>query len=417
MTTPMHPTHRFLILDDDPLVGQTMQFIAEDLGLETRLTNSPADFFEALEFWAPTHIAVDLIMPDMDGVQVMKHLADNGCKARLIITSGVGARVLDAAGRSAIERGLDIVGVLSKPFTAGELRRLLVGSTAPAPAGSSPATTAAAAPGLDIDLADIRQGLSRREFRVVYQPKIACESGLLSGFEALVRWVHPDYGPISPGSFIQLAEEHGLIDALTEQVLDLALEWFAPLCSEATHHPVAALSAAAGIDLSLSVNISAKTLNDLDLIDRLVERCTRLQLAPARLIFELTETSAMDNPMASLDLLTRLRMKGFHLSIDDFGTGFSSLLQLVRLPFSEIKVDKSFVMTAMHSEESRTVVKSIVDLGRSLGLRTVAEGVETAEVLGFLGNIGCHLAQGFHIARPMTGEATLRWMGERYGVT
>ncbi|MBS0511684.1 MAG: EAL domain-containing response regulator [Proteobacteria bacterium] len=417
MTTPMHPTHRFLILDDDPLVGQTMQFIAEDLGLETRLTNSPADFFEALEFWAPTHIAVDLIMPDMDGVQVMKQLADNGCKARLIITSGVGARVLDAAGRSAIERGLDIVGVLSKPFTAGELRRLLVGSTAPAPAGSSPATTAAAAPGLDIDLADIRQGLSRREFRVVYQPKIACESGLLSGFEALVRWVHPDYGPIWPASFIQLAEEHGLIDALTEQVLDLALEWFAPLCSEATRHPVAALSAAAGIDLSLSVNISAKTLNDLDLIDRLVERCTRLQLAPARLIFELTETSAMDNPMASLDLLTRLRMKGFHLSIDDFGTGFSSLLQLVRLPFSEIKVDKSFVMTAMHSEESRTVVKSIVDLGRSLGLRTVAEGVETAEVLGFLGNIGCHLAQGFHIARPMTGEATLRWMGERYGVT
>ncbi|MDV7392922.1 EAL domain-containing protein, partial [Arthrospira platensis SPKY1] len=146
--------------------------------------------------------------------------------------------------------------------------------------------------------------------------------------------------------------------------------------------------------------------------DRLAQRCLQLQLAPERLILELTETSAMDDPVASLGLITRLRMKGFHLSIDDFGTGFSSMLQLVRLPFSELKVDKSFVMTALQSEESRTVVKSIVDLGRSLGLRTVAEGVETAEVFDFLRKIGCDQAQGYHIARPMTGDATLRWMRE-----
>ncbi|HSP01151.1 MAG TPA: EAL domain-containing protein, partial [Thioalkalivibrio sp.] len=168
----------------------------------------------------------------------------------------------------------------------------------------------------------------------------------------------------------------------------------------------------ASSDLSLSVNISARTLNDLGLIDRLVERCQRLQIHPASLIFELTETSAMDDPITSLDLLTRLRMKGFHLSIDDFGTGFSSMVQLVRLPFSEIKVDKSFVMTAMESRESRTVIRSIVELGHGLGLRCTAEGVETQEALEYVTEVGCDLAQGYHIARPMPGEDALAWMTE-----
>lgn len=408
MTAQTDRRPRLLILDDDPLVGCTMQFIAEDLGLETCFVSTAMAFFAQLEAWQPTHIALDLIMPDMDGVQVMKRLAGDRCRARIIITSGVGSRVLDAAGRSAAEHGLDIAGVLSKPFSTGDLRQLLAGAPL-APPHAAPATAPArpnaAPPHPELGAADLRRGLDADELLVVYQPKIDCTDARLTGFEALVRWLHPDYGPIAPDRFVPLAEASGLIAALTERVLELALQWFAPICGDRT-------GLAGGRQLSLSVNLSAKAFNDLDFVDRLAQCCLQLQLAPERLILELTETSAMDDPVASLGLITRLRMKGFHLSIDDFGTGFSSMLQLVRLPFSELKVDKSFVMTALQSEESRTVVKSIVDLGRSLGLRTVAEGVETAEVFDFLRKIGCDQAQGYHIARPMTGDATLRWMRE-----
>jgi len=413
MTTPITQKQRLLILDDDPLVGCTIQFIAEDVGLETRFTSTPEDFFEILESWKPTHIALDLIMPAMDGVEVMKHLAREACGARLIITSGVGSRVLDAAGRSAAERGLDILGVLSKPFSAGDLRRLLLTE---APRSTPPPRPTPSAVGFEISESDIRLALENREFIVVYQPKIDCSSGSLAGFEGLVRWIHPDYGPISPDRFIPLAEASGLIDELTEQVIEESLGWFAPLCRPSGSGRTAGVRPEIVDGLSLSINISAKTLNDVRFVDRLEMHCMGRGLAPERLIFELTETSAMDDPVASLALLTRLRVKGFHLSIDDFGTGFSSMLQLVRLPFSEVKVDKSFVMTAMQSEESRTVVKSIVDLGHSLDLRTVAEGVESAEALAYLAEIGCSLAQGFHIARPMSGEATLKWIDERHGV-
>jgi len=150
-------------------------------------------------------------------------------------------------------------------------------------------------------------------------------------------------------------------------------------------------------------------LRDQALVERIVDRCAARHIAPERLIFELTETSAMEDPIASLDLLTRLRMKGFQLSIDDFGTGYSSMLQLVRLPFSEIKVDKSFVMTANRSAESRTVVRSIIELGHSLGLRATAEGVEDADTLAYLKSLACDLAQGFLIARPMSGADACKW--------
>ena len=138
-------------------------------------------------------------------------------------------------------------------------------------------------------------------------------------------------------------------------------------------------------------------------------RCVERNVAPRRLIFELTETSAMEDPVASLDLLTRMRMKEFQLSIDDFGTGYSSMLQLVRLPFSEIKVDKSFVMSARRSQESRTLIKSIVDLGHNLGLHVTAEGVEDQLAMDYLKSVGCDLAQGYLIARPMLGDEALAW--------
>jgi EAL domain-containing protein (putative c-di-GMP-specific phosphodiesterase class I)/ActR/RegA family two-component response regulator len=404
---------RLLILDDDAHIGKMVQLIAESVGLTARFMTTTVEFFHAVDEWHPTHIAIDLVMPEMDGVEVLVKLADRNCRAKIIITSGVGTRVLDAAGRSANEHGLDIAGVLSKPFSPRTLRALLVGAPGtddkrnsaslytPAPSDSSHASESIAR--------ELRHALDRRELTLVFQPQIHCSTGAIAGFEALVRWSHPTRGTVMPGEFISCAETHGLIHELTDQVLDLALEWYAQRF--------------AGSELTIAVNLSCRTTSripfldeaagtgsDFSLVDSITALCRKTGMKPECLILELTETSAMDNPVMTLDLLTRLRMKGLQLSIDDFGTGYSSMLQLVRLPFSEIKVDKSFVTTATRSTESRAVVESIIGLGHSLGLRMVAEGVEDAETMQYLRDVRCDRAQGYFIARPMPGEAVWEWL-------
>ncbi|MGB4248582.1 MAG: EAL domain-containing response regulator [Pseudohongiellaceae bacterium] len=390
---------RLLILDDDLMVGKTIRFIAEGAGFDCQATDSPQEFFALLEDWRPTHIALDLVMPQMDGVEVMLELSRRSCTAHIIISSGVGSRVLDAARRSAAEHDLNIIGILSKPFKPSTLQTLLNSNDSV----RSPASVPQDSTGHDEPVCDteLLRALEQRELFLMYQPKIHCATRSPVGFEALVRWQHPERGLIMPNEFIPLAESSGLIDPLTTQVVDTALSWFAVHFAEE--------------DLHMSVNISARNLRDLSFADHVATLCAELGLSPTKLVCELTETSTMEDPVASLDLLTRLRLKGFMLSIDDFGTGFSSMLQLVRLPFSEIKIDKSFVMTAMRSGESRAVIKSIVELGHSLGLRSSAEGVEDDETLGFLDEIGCQLAQGYRIARPMMADDALAWYRDYVG--
>lgn len=417
---------RLLALDDDPDIGQTIALIAQASGLVARATVDPQEFFRLIDEWSPTHIALDLVMPEMDGVQVIGQLGARGCAARLIIMSGVGDRVLDAAQRSAAQHGLTIAGILAKPFTPTRLRALLQSASAEAAVSEAPAAAPgfaasarpAPSPATTVTVEDLRAAIASRALHVVYQPKVRCDDGALAGFEALARWQHPTRGAIPPDVFVPLAEQHGLIDELTDVVLDEALDWFARhFVHGAASGPQAGAKAGtvpgagAAQTVTLSINLSARTLAGAQMFERLVGRCRDLGVAPDRIIFELTETSAMEDPVASLDLLTRLRMKGFLLSIDDFGSGYSSMLQLVRLPFSEIKVDKSFVMTALRSPESRAVIGSILGLARSLGLRATAEGVEDQATLDYLKGIGCDLAQGYHIARPMDGQAVQRWLG------
>ncbi|MDO9478062.1 MAG: EAL domain-containing protein [Pseudohongiella sp.] len=408
----MKPPARLLILDDDPLTGQTISNIAVLAGVDALYTDDPREFFRLCKDWDPDFIALDLVMPRMDGVQVMVELARLNCQADIIISSGVGGRVLDAAARSAAEHGLKISGVLPKPFSPARLRELLN--------RQSPRTTSlirnVTSPAQSADVIpahELADAISLEHIKVVYQPKINCRTGLLAGFEVLARWYHPSRGTIAPDDFIPLAEKSGLINALTESVMLQSLRWFASLPD--------AIGPELGFDylkrrlndVTMSVNISAISLSHLDLFERIETHCRNMNILPERIIFELTETCAMEDPVSSLDILTRLRMKGFHLSIDDFGTGYSSMLQLARLPFSEIKIDKSFVMTASESKESCTVIKTINDLGHGLGLYTSAEGIESLETLEYLRSIGCDLAQGYAIARPMSGPAVIEWLSNR----
>jgi EAL domain-containing protein (putative c-di-GMP-specific phosphodiesterase class I)/ActR/RegA family two-component response regulator len=388
---------RLLVLDDDEAVAKTVAFVAEASGFEVRTAESARDFFDFIRTWSPTHIVVDLVMPTMDGVEIMRSLATAGCTARIIVTSGVGAKILESAGRAAVERGLRIGGTLPKPFKPVQLRALLMDADEAVAGVERPSRPQAikepALTGRDLD-----EALATWQIVVHYQPKIRLATRQAAGFEALVRWQHPRLGLLLPDRFIPLAESSGRMDRMTRRIVDISLRWFADTCGEPA--------------LSLAINISARNLSDVDFADILHAQCAQNRVDPERIILELTESSATHDAAVALDILTRLRIKGFQLSIDDFGTGYSSMTQLAKLPVSELKIDRSFVASMTASAESRKIVESTINLAKALGLSTVAEGVEDAATADMLETLGCDLAQGFHFARAMSGPMVERWLAD-----
>jgi len=368
--------------------------MVEYLKIESMSVSDPYAFFEAVQSWNPTHIVLDLVMPVMDGVEVLQQLGQLGCQAKITISSGVGNRVLNAAKVSAIEHGLVIAGALSKPFSLGALEEFLCGN------GDGQTTLRDRPQTHSIEAAitqeEVQNAVERKEFELVFQPKIDCLSRRLTGFEALIRWNHPTRGLVMPDRFIPLSEHLGLIQPITNTVVDLALDWL--------------VGASVSPDLNVAINISAKTIGEHDFANWLESRCLQAGVSTDCIALEITETAVMDDPLLNLDMFTRLRMKGFNISIDDFGIGHSSLALLARLPFSEVKVDKRFAMTAASSLESKAIIKSTVDLSHSLGLTVVAEGVEDSVTLDYLTEIGCDQAQGYFIARPLRINQIKEWM-------
>src|SRR5690606_19889803 len=202
-----------LILDDDPLLGKTIQTLAKHIGLKSQFWQTPSDFFHLLEVWQPDYLAIDLIMPQMDGMQVLLELAKRNCNAQVILTSGAGQQILLAAARSAAAHQLKILGVLAKPFNTQSFRELL---TQPDDSDRFQFNFHSALPQVSsITAVELVEALANRQINVVYQPKVCCQTYALRGFEALARWHHPGYGFINPDVFIHLAEENGLIDSLT----------------------------------------------------------------------------------------------------------------------------------------------------------------------------------------------------------
>lgn len=394
---------RLLILDDDLLIGRALSGIAEFMGLEVRLTTDFDSFINVLQDWQPSHLIIDLIMPDKDGVEVLGELASRNIGCQLILTSGAGEQLLQAAARSASAHGLNVLGLLPKPFNPKRFRELMQ-QTVNMPSSATLVGQLQHDNNVALVTAeDLLQALDSKEITIALQPKITCLSGALSGFEILARWTHRQKGFIPPDVFIPIAEKNGLIDQLTLQVFEQAI----PLLQHWQQN------IASTWKLKLAVNISPVSLANEQLFIDIEEHCRQQSVMPEQLILELTETAAMDEPVKSLDMLTRLRMRGFRLSIDDFGTGFSSMLALARMPFSEVKIDKSFVMTAANTRESRQVIKSTIDLAHSLDMTVTAEGIETQESLQQLQEMGCDLAQGYYIARPMPKEQVADWLAQR----
>jgi diguanylate cyclase (GGDEF)-like protein/PAS domain S-box-containing protein len=245
-------------------------------------------------------------------------------------------------------------------------------------------------------LGDLRRALSNDELFLHYQPKISLSTGEVCGAEALLRWQHPSRGLVPPDAFIPLAENTGLIGPLTTQVLDLALAQ-------------ARRWADADAPLQIAVNLSARNLLD-DRLDTLVaQMLTRHGVAPALLKLEVTESAIMTDPVRAKAVLERLAALGVGLSIDDFGAGYTSLGQLKNLPVTELKVDRSFVMSMQTDTSNSMIVRSVVELGHNLGLTAVAEGVENTQILNQLAGYTCDVAQGYHLSRPLTADAFDTW--------
>lgn len=242
----------------------------------------------------------------------------------------------------------------------------------------------------------LQLAVEREELRLAYQPKLSLRTGCVGSVEALARWDGGGNRPVEPSHFIPIAERAGIIDALTEWALRCALRQWGAWRDQ-------------GITIGIAVNVSAVSLRDLEFPDFLQRLCHLEGVPPDQVTVELTE-SATQHVIRLLDTLTRFRIKGIKLALDDFGTGYSSLLQLRQLPFTELKIDQHFVRDLAIAEESRLIVKSVIDLAHALGLIAVAEGVEDAETLNLLGELGCDEVQGFFIARPMAPGDLVPWM-------
>ena len=240
------------------------------------------------------------------------------------------------------------------------------------------------------------RALTNNRLHMLYQPKVRLRDGSLTRVEALVRWDDPELGPVPPARFVPLAERHGLIDPMTEWGLRTILRQWRKWCDE-------------GLDTKLAFNISAMSLQRLDFPDLVERMCRALKVPADRLVLELTEGATQ--PLVKLmDTLTRFRIKGIGLAIDDFGVGYSTLMQLRQLPFTELKIDRFFLEDATVSKDSELIVKSIIDLAHGLGLIVTAEGIETAEQFKLLRELGCDVAQGYFVARPLEPGALKDWI-------
>ena len=393
---------KFLAVEDHEFQrGMLIKMLAR---LGATQVSTAADGYAALEIVMAPGAAIDIIisdldMPGMDGLEFMRHVGEARIPVSIILASAMESVLLDSVETMTRAYGVKILGVIQKPITPEKLAALIK-LHLPAQVNANLARP----DGLSFTIEEIVQGIGNGEFEPFFQPKVELASGCIKGAEALARWRHPQKGIVAPYAFVGSLEDHNQIDKLTWLILgksvDFCCEW----------------RTASGLDVSVSVNVSPKSLADVNFADRVTELVKRKRLDCQNIILEVTESAATTEIGHSLETLSRLRMKGFGLSIDDYGTGYSSLQQLARIAFTEIKLDQSFIRGAATQQAARTILESSIDMAKKLGILTVAEGIETEEDWDLLRELGCDLAQGYLIAKPLESGEFMAWAGDRPGL-
>lgn len=374
-----------LVVEDHDFQRRTLARMLRSLGArEVREASDGNQALASIRGSASVDLVVcDLDMPEMDGMELIRHLGQADRAVSVIVASAQDRSLLNSVEKMARAYGVELLGVIQKPVTLDGLGDLVARHE---PIGVRPA----GGPGQTriFSLQEILRGVQEKQFEPFFQPKVALASGRVLGAEALARWRHPDHGMIAPHAFIAPLEQSGNMDALTLLMLEKA----ASACAAWRE---------GGLELTISVNLSLASLTDTMLASQITETVRSTGLAPRFMTLEITESAAMTEIAPALENLNRLRMREFGLSVDDYGTGFSSLQQLTRVPFTELKVDQSFVTNCAGNASSRAIVESSIEMARRLDLKSVAEGVETKEDWEVLKAVGCDEAQGYLIARPM----------------
>ncbi len=337
-----------------------------------------------------TVLILDLNMHDIDSFEFLKQLQEIDFVGAILFISTKDEILIKAADKLAAAYGLEALGNLSKPLQAEQLQKHL------AELSAQRQKVLEEKKQYSYSSERLQQAVDQGELFNVYQPKVLLSTGELKGVEALVRWQHPEDGLIMPDKFIDLAENHNLIDTIARQVLRNALQdskyW-----------------KDFGMNITMAVNISMYNLNTRDFINYLENELLESGVNPQNLILEVTESKLIKDYSLVLDMLTRLRIRQVNLSIDDFGTGDSSISQLRDIPFNELKIDKGFVHSACDDKALHGVFHGSMKMAKNLGMNTVAEGVENEADWSFLGNSGCDLAQGYFIGKPMKAKELADW--------
>jgi EAL domain-containing protein (putative c-di-GMP-specific phosphodiesterase class I)/AmiR/NasT family two-component response regulator len=386
MTTVNLSKLRVLLVDDEAFVRTLLaNILQKNMAVEKiQMANSGKEALAVIDAdGAPDIICCDLNMPEMDGVEFLRHLVARDFKGGIVLISGEDKRILQTVVQLGEAQNLNVLGSLSKPISAAMLSELLVdyGNTYQARRVGT---------GIKVTAKELKAALDEGELTVYFQPKVSAKTRELLGVESLVRWITPDKVVIPPDAFISVAEENGLIDQLTETVLKLSMQQGAIWSQD-------------GLDLKVAVNLSVDNLNRLDLPEFIVDTAHSCGMNPRNVVLEVTESRLMADPIKPLEILTRLRLKGFSLSIDDFGTGHSSMEQLKRIPFTELKIDRAFVNGASKDDTARAILETSVSLAKKLGMSTVAEGVEDQDDWTLVESLGIYLIHGYFVSRPVPG--------------
>jgi EAL domain-containing protein (putative c-di-GMP-specific phosphodiesterase class I)/CheY-like chemotaxis protein len=376
---------RFLVVEDQGFQRWTLEQMLRGMGADEVLTAENGE--RALEIVRSTHppidvIVTDLKMPGMDGIEFIRHVGEAITSASFLLVSEQDPSLLASVAAMTEAYGVRLLQALRKPVTRQKLAAAIARVREPAEAAE--ATRAFA-------LGEIDAGIRNREFVAFFQAKISLTTGNVDGAEALARWRHPQAGLVLPSSFVHVLESNGKMDAMTLSMLEQA----AVACRGWRER---------GFRTTVSVNVSLTSLSDVGLADRLDNVVSLHGLEPEDIVLEVTETAATSHLAHVLENLSRLRMKGFGLSIDDYGTGYASMQQLARVPFTELKIDRSFVQSAVAGGSGRAMLESSLEIAAKLRISAVAEGIANEEQLQLLRSLGCPLGQGNYLAEPMAAE-------------
>ena len=395
-----------MVMDDDPRVCRALSRVITKSGFDAITLSDPQKFMATLAKEKPDLLFLDLNMPNVDGVKLLSDIPLDFPIAVHII-SGVDPSVLASTYKMDRARNGLVKGVITKPFDWSKIIELLVSAKVELESAgflrnSALSPNAYPKPAIPITEKDLDNAIKNLQIKMNYQPKIALDTGKIVGVEALARWIHPTFGNVPPMLFIPFAESSGQILELTKYLFNYAISDFSILKKRF------------GEDLKLAFNVSACILGESTLPDILEQCVEKHSLQAGSIILEVTETASSQDKVKTMEILSRFRIKGFELSMDDFGTGYSTLLQLLDYPFSELKIDRSFIIGLQDNKdsESRIIVESTLKLAEKFGLKTVAEGIEDSETLKWLATHGCREGQGYFISKPQSIINLLKWYDE-----